>query len=188
VVTGSETSTSSRWTEQEIVEGCREFLKHHNERARHPISGRLALDFLQSCRSTGLNPLYDGVVAYPSAGRLVYIVEHDTYARLAAETGELMGIRSGTRVREDKRVIAFATVLRQRPGRNTAEYYAELDVEQWKEAHARSPFWKSRPQSMCEKCCRVMALKLGFSDRFVGLRDDVTSVLYDRDEGGKEDG
>ena len=161
------------WSNEEIEDGCREFLKQ--ERNLIP----LAKEFLRCCIATGLNPKYDGVVAYPSAGRLVFIVEHDTMIQRASRTGELKGMESGTRIREDGGVIAWAKVYR---GEGRDMFAAAVDVAQWQAAHPRSPFWKSRPQSMAEKCARVMAVKLAFAAEFQGLRDDVTSVLYDPDK------
>ena len=161
------------WSKEEIEAGCREFLK--KEKGLIP----LAKEFLRCCEATGLNPRYDGVVAYPSSGRLVFIVEHDTMIQKAAQTGDLKGIESGTRIREDSAVVAWAKVYR---GEGRDMFAAEVDVAQWQAAHPRSPFWKSRPQSMAEKCARVMAVKLAFAAEFQGLRDDVTSVLYDPDK------
>jgi len=164
------------WSKEEIEAGCREFLK--KEKGLIP----LAKEFLRCCEATGLNPRYDGVVAYPSSGRLVFIVEHDTMIQRAAQTGDLQGIESGTRIREDSAVVAWAKVYR---GESKNMFAAEVDVAQWQAAHPRSPFWKSRPQSMAEKCARVMAVKLAFAAEFQGLRDDVTSVLYDPDKPSK---
>ena len=174
------------WTKEEIKEGARTWLMNQNSKSRSRLSGQLATEFLARCEALGLNPLYDGVVAYPSGGRLTFIVEHDTIVQKAVQTGECRGIRSGTRVREDGAVIAWCEVLRGKSEESPdfwAKSYAELDVKEWQDAHTQrpNPFWGMRSQSMTEKCVRVMGVKLAFADAFYGLRDDVSSVLYEPD-------
>lgn len=175
-----------KWTEDQIAAAAKSWLKSHNGRERSQITGSTAVEFVERCMAMGLNPQYDGVVAYASRNRLVFIVEHDTYCQIAASAGGLLGISSGTRVREDGAVIAFARV-RRKIGDDVGVFEAELDVKQWQLAHCDpqagtgSPFWRTRSQSMSEKCVRVMAVKLAYANELHGLRDEVTSVLYDED-------
>lgn len=135
------------------------------------------LEFIERCQRAGLNPMIEAVTAYPAyddkAGvwKLVFIPALETLYKRAKMTGHLGGVRSFTRVREDKRIMVIAEVTRlvvYPPHLNVTPverlFSAEGDVVEWTAQCGRSPFWKSNPSNQCMNAMERRALLRAFPD------------------------
>ena len=184
-------------TPDPIEAACIAWLNNYNDTARDGRDMRsdgpranCGHEFIRRCKAAGLNPGLEDVTAYPSGGGLVFIPALQTMLRRAKETGHLTGIVQGSRVREDKKIVAWAEVHRwivpptglQKAGVHITErtFKVEGTVDGWnKQCGGRSPFWQNNPEHMTGNAILRCALLRAFPDVLQEFRESAEDADWD---------
>jgi hypothetical protein len=166
----------------ELLAASQRFVTHYNATrsdSADPLEFWHFVDFVANCTRYALNPDGDVITAYVSQGKLVFIPSIETYQRRCATTGQLIGAKRYTRVRDGDRVLlAVAEVIRyqQLPDGKwmACPYTNEVNVAHWQNFHgkgAKKSPWNTTPESQALVGALRGAYRMAFADELRGMAD-----------------